>query len=263
MRRILFAVCLVLLFSQSVQSAFFGGIQKETATYSRLTTITNAQQKVIDKQIWNIKYSTGVTLASVALNMSTVVGTEFITNPKVLGADYDLRWIAPGWKVSAYDGAKTAYAIKLGNGTGETYGSDVLAGFDFDTGWTLINCTALNNVLTLTSTFGYASKALLSTGKLYKGTLAATITGTNLLQKDDLDAVTYLTRGTVNSYFTAVNNSALLKQTGVNTNTFTVTTWTNQQVLTPSDKGITLNAWTKEAGFAENAAAHALTVTRN
>jgi len=240
------------------------GVDIEPETYNYLLigpSLTAAEIATIDNYIKLIKYSTGVTLASVTCNLSTVIGAEFITNPSV-----DLRWIAPGWKVSAYDGTKTAYATKLGNGTGETLSSDLLAGWNLTSGWSPVSSTITNaTTFTATATNAYVYKSILTDGTLYKGSFSATPAQGTVSIYDTNSAKTQLANGASSAYFTVQTGNGgryrVYNSGTANGLTCIVNSQSLYTVLTPSATGITLNTWTIEAGFNPNAAAQALTIT--
>jgi hypothetical protein len=260
--------------------------EAESEAYFLLNTgLSEAQKIAIDQNIMTIKYGTGVTLASLTLDMSTVAGTEFITNPKATGVDYDLRWITAGWKVSVYDGSKTAYATKLGNGliTGETY-LDIVGGTDpsllngdfsaGDTVWTKgTGVTIGSGVCSVDGTGAAYGNILVRANtlptpinKLYRHSITLARTAGNLyLNFGGYQTSVVSTASIVNGYVTVYNSSSNATLSVLNGSVAyngTLDLITVQQVLTPSEKGITLNAWTIESGFNPNAAAKVITITR-
>jgi len=90
------------------------GMEAETAAYMSLPT-PSSSITTANNYIRLVKYSTGVTLASITANVSSATGYYFITNCSV-----DLRW-TKGFYINLNDGAaKNWKALVSGVGTGET-----------------------------------------------------------------------------------------------------------------------------------------------
>jgi len=128
-------------------------------------------------------------------------------------------------------------------GTGETYGSDLYAGWDFTSGWSAASATiADNNSFANTSAYGYIYKNILSSGALYYGAYTAT-TGSNLTfwypTADASKSGSRLSANGVYGYRTALTTTAALINWTV-LGTTDVTQLELKQVLTPSATGATI-----------------------
>jgi len=113
----------------------YRNLEPETVNYFSLSGATG-DQFLLNENIKLIKYGAGVSLSSIACNLSTVNGTAFITNPVFTTTGVpsnDLRW-AVGFKHSLVAAAKTLVGWGKAVGTGETtssiYASDFSAGVD-------------------------------------------------------------------------------------------------------------------------------------
>ena len=111
-----------------MHSSFLLGLEPETVVYSKIATLTNAQQKDIDKKIKTIKSGGSVALSGLTVKTSNATGYLFLTNPSV-----DLRWLK-GFYLTLNDGSKNLKVLVGDGGTGETtsaiYSSDFSAGED-------------------------------------------------------------------------------------------------------------------------------------
>lgn len=93
-------------------------LEPETIVYCKLNP--SAIPYDINTNIRSIKYGFGISLTTQTMNLSTVNGTAFITNPLT-----DLRPYL-GYKATITAGGKTLVGWIKAAGTGETYGTDVL-----------------------------------------------------------------------------------------------------------------------------------------
>jgi hypothetical protein len=130
MKKILLSLALVFALvipAHALSPGFIGasaGLNTETAAYSKIAILTNAQQKATDKSIDAIKYGAGKTFENVTAKIS--LGNSYLTTQ----ASIDLRpfLITPGWQFDWYDGSKHLLMSGLSVGTGEVLSSTELVG---------------------------------------------------------------------------------------------------------------------------------------
>lgn len=147
-------------------------------------------------------------------------------------------------------------------GTGETYGTNVLASLDFTSGWYHHLTTAVDaNTFATTSVGNYTShNAHLSLLGLYRFSMDSTQTGGTTFMWDNAAKI-YALDGTVNQYKTVWAGGHILFANSLGGQTIDIVSATAEQVLTPSATGVTITStsngstynWTsQEAGFNYN-----------
>ena len=276
----LLLLCASPAFAMSPSLQVLGAIQAETAAYSQIAALTNAQQKVVDTNIKLIKYGSGITLSAVTMNLSTVDGTAFLTNPSV-----DLRPYL-GFKVSIQktgDATKTLVAWARAAGTGEAYTemspdptfSNAAAWTSIDT-WVVGggSATLVNPVNPKSINYNTDSQV----GKLIFGSITVTssIAGVSLgaSSASSVGAINFAGTGVKSFYATAINTTTTdirWVNTAAGTGTLTMTANSWKHVLTPSTLGVTLyNAQSggvqsavSNNGLDSNGASYVITITRN
>lgn len=294
MKKFIFVLVLLLIPYQifAISSPFVApALNTETAAYSKLTTVTNANQKTLDKNISLVKHSTGITLASITCNTSLATWYG-LSNPSV-----DLRPYAliPGVQMVQSDGTKTStFSGTFTLGTGETYGSTLLSNGNMETGdpptgW-IGNNSTLSSVadertggsgtksikVERTGTDSCAYQTIALNGALIKYDYWRKGDGTNngrLILSNALSGTVSLFEDS--SYTTATwENRTGLKT--LNSATIYVRLATSStiaaysqfddanlyQVLTPSLYGFSASSKSTEVGFDPKAASYTLTITR-
>lgn len=227
----------------------------------------------VNENIKALKNGSAVTLNSVTMNLSTVNGTAFISNPSV-----DLRPYL-GYVMTLHDGTKTAAATAWQVGTGETYlERNADTGFDTDAywtknfGWTITGSKAVGANTTATM---YRDESLLTAQALYRAVFTvsdctangvrAFVGGGTATQNFTLR----VTNETFTEYKTNTNNTVFGLRGADSASTFKVDNYSFSQVLTPSATGLTLGAagaqnWgTIQSGFNPNATSYILIITRS
>lgn len=182
--------------------------------------------------------------------------------------DVDFSAYAGGTKLIAFkdSGNRFAYAYASTVGGGEALGVDVLAGFDFTSGWTPTRATVLDlNSFVATGSSGqnayvYKSNIGALADRLYKNTLAAAITAGTLSLQDGLGNL--LCNNNTSKYVTSVNVGGLLMnsttENGATTDVSVMTMFnlTNVPVtgllLVSAYGGATRGMLSTEAGFLPN-----------
>jgi hypothetical protein len=292
-RRItLLIVAALLLFASTGNCLDFnkyrGGFEPETIIYANLPGVskTHAELAAIDTNIKSIKYGSGVTLASLALNTSNLINYYFFSNPSV-----DLRPYT-GFYASISDGSKTKKVLLGALGTGETYldiiSGDTLNG-NMETGdppsnWTAMGAPTVSSVAD-ERTGGTGSKSMnivrgtanlsvtqqiatLSTGKLYyasgwakNGTIAPDIY---------LQATTRFVQGGATWRYGSAHRTSSASVMSIDIYIPGAAGVTGRvddiyagQVLTPSALGLWYTPVNEESGWNPNAASYTLTITRN
>ncbi len=124
MKKIIFALILCLICSQVLAAGMIKRhIEPETLAYNALSG-ASTDWFTTNNYIWLIKYSSGITLASIAGKLSVATGALFMTN-----ISQDLRWLA-GWSTpplcTLSDGTNSATFKPSTVGMGETYGSELV-----------------------------------------------------------------------------------------------------------------------------------------
>jgi hypothetical protein len=249
MKRLIVQVLICLLFVGNVFAAqpMRRGVEPESLAYNGRVYADSGS--VTSGQFANWTYrmakEQGIlylpTLSGVTMNISTASGYAFVSNPSLNLAQFAnsgklITLTAPdGKQMSFYAGAA---------GTGETTGSDVLAGWDFTSGWAIYQGT-ITGAATFTATGSVVEifKSLFPVGKLYKGQLSGTAQqGTLGLYNSATQQ--YLPADTL-GYFTArTNNDCTVRVSGTaNGKTANISILMAQPVLTPSSTG----AWMLQA----------------
>lgn len=167
-----------------------------------------------------------------------------------------------------------AFCFLGGAGSGETLGSDLLAGWDFTSGWakavgteTIIDNNSFSVPIT-TSAYGlYTPRyGLTGAGKLYRGNIVSSVSAGNKPSLRGYNpAIIYATDSTIEYNVADSNGAAYVYRTsqGVEA-TFDVTTLELKQVLTPSATGcyaykdatMTTSGWNKPSSFNMNSATY-------
>ena len=199
------------------------------------------------------------------LRISAVDGTAFIDN-----AGATIPTYADGnHSIEIYDSSnRMLRGVLKAAGTGETYSSDLFAGWDFTSGWNYGPTTTINSSsqFTTSATTGYVGKpSIITTNALYRGTLLATTTASVVQFRDNTSTKTYYNYGTTNGYFNAINAGVTIYIFGSTGCSCTVGTLSLAKVLTPSSSGCTIvsakggttyNFSYKNASFTYNAASY-------
>jgi hypothetical protein len=255
------------------------GIEAETAAYLGINpTATTAQIVSVNDNIRAIKYLTGATLTSQTMNLSTVAGAAFISNPLT-----DLRPYL-GFKATITAGGKTLVGWIKAGGAGETLGSELLTSVSqhpsspYDT--LTVSGKNITSGINNTSSDEYAvsNSGNVSLGALYKITTTMTLnSGTapvvSLFYSAGSSDTTYnLT--TENRYLTSRKADALdyfyvLNNYGTLVN-FALTP-SIKKILTPSATGVTIVSvqggttynWASNDGIDPNAASFTVVITKN
>jgi hypothetical protein len=155
-------------------------------------------------------------------------------------------------------------------GTGETLGADVLAGFDFTSGWGTTDAAIVDaNTFNATSEYGFVYKLNVFTqGSLYKGSFDA-VNSAGVSEVRQSGGARLLADGETGSYSNAaaVSRTILIRSNAIST--VDVATLTLEPVLTPSTDGCTIvstkggttyNFESKDASFTYNAASYTYTI---
>ena len=248
----------------------YSGLQNETIAYLALPN-PMYNPTLADSYIRAIKFGSGVVLSSLALNLSTVAGTLFLTN-----APSDLRWLA-GWstppKVTLNDGTNNATFYPLVAGTGETYSEKFLdTSFDDTTKWTkdavtwTVSGGKANAADTANGVTIYQSVSQANTLYLYTIVCDSITHGKYKMQVGSYLGPAFGSTGTQTGYATApndTNHTAGIRtdSTGYPTLLATFTDALFQQVLTPSSAGFTYNNLTL-GSLNPNAASYTMTITK-
>jgi hypothetical protein len=252
-------------------------LEPETIAYNTLLGGVNPNWWTLNEQIKAIKYSTGISIANVVANLSTVNGTAFVTNPVFTATGLpanDLRW-AVGFKLSFAAAGKTLVGYGKAAGTGETLNIDIFASFDFTSGWAGHGSGTITDANTFATPVAYGgiykTADILTQGELMKYSYSATSSaGTPILKLGALGDS--LASGSSGLYHTikSSDNKAYMMNTAIAAS-IDVATLAAQQVLTPSASGLTIVSaaggstynWTSNDGLPPNSASFALQVTRN
>lgn len=257
------------------------GIENETLAYLSLANgggLTKAQIVAIDSNIRLIKYSTGITLASITAKVS--IADKFITQSSV-----DLRPYAliPESQFSLSDGTKSiVYSGAMTAGSGETLDKEVIPNNLFTdniTGWAVASSATIAWVageleLTITGVGGGFTQTItgLTTGALYKrSTTARSGTFTAAMSFTDIGGLTAFgpaftpvaTEGTYSQYITTIGTSDVftIKRLTPLTGTGYYNSVSEKRVLTPDTTGFSSGTVT-DAGVDPNIVSWAVTITK-
>ena len=233
MKKLILTLLSVLLLALPAQAAqtVHRHLEPETLAYNALSGAAQTQFDTNERMI-AIKFRSGITLSSVTFYRSDVNGTAFITQPSV-----DLRAYL-GFKLTfADDGIGWAKDA----GTEETLGADLLAGWDFTGGWSVLNATVLSANSFSASNAGGPYKAYTAAyiNALLKGTLSLNTTSTSVKLTNGFTAITYATNSAA-GYATAEASSASVWCYAANAGDTTNIVMTLKKVLTPSATGVTI-----------------------
>lgn len=248
-----------------------GSVEPELMAYIALNpSLTNAQVAALDANIKSIKYGSGIVLNAVTANLSIVDGKAFVTNPSV-----DLRPYL-GFKLSFSDGSKALVGYGKAAGTGETLGSNLLAGFDFTSDWAVFDANASitdSNSFATTANSGLW-KNIFAQYRLYKSVFARTTTASasDIWNGSDTGR-TQISNGNGTFYSTARLNTGLQRNIYIRNagaGTTDVSTLSLYDVLTPSATGLTIVStaggttynWASNGGINANAASFTVTITK-
>ena len=240
------------------------GVDIEPEVYNYLLlgpSLTAAQIATLNANVRLIKYSTGITLASVTAKMS-IASPYLVTTSSV-----DLRPYAliPGVQIVYNDGAKTSTFTGNTPGSGETLDSNLLASVDFTSGWTPLNSTINSaSTFTITALSGAVFKDIVTKGALYVAAFTASVSGgeARMLNSGELIIVVSGATPTYKTMSAADNQLRFYNTGGGNGATFTQATANLQKVLTANTTGFNATACTPEAGFNADAASFTATITK-
>lgn len=247
---------------------FFAG-EAATRAYFALPNPTGTV-KDLDTQIKILNAGGTVTLSGLTCKLSLVNGTAFVTQPSV-----DLRKYV-GYKITLTASGQTLVGWIKAAGTpeGEMLGSDLLSGFDFTSGWinsessTIIDFNSFTTIV-----IGGLRKNMLTAGMLYKRSYEKSTTATSSVFRissaggvqspGDTDLQTGF------KYSTVIPNYTHVYARNASAGTTDVTTFTIQQVLTPSETGVTIvNSqggstfnWVSDSGINPNSTSFTATIT--
>ena len=197
------------------------------------------------------------------LRISAVDGTAFIDN-----AGATIPTYADGnHQIEIYDSSnRMLKGVLKAAGTGESAVTDVLAGWDFTSGWVLNPNTTIDDNNSFTSTVslgGILKNGVLVTGGLYKMSLGGSTTGTSIVWRDKESSVNYLTAPSTDKYITALDVGVRLRSTSAGTTD--ITTLSAFRVTAPSSAGATITTlkngdvynWSyKNSSFSFNSASY-------
>jgi len=206
--------------------------------------------------------------AGITMKLSKVAGTAFATqvSGSIPWAQYRNR------SVSINDGTgKYARGFIGAVGSGETYSSEILVGWNFTSGWTPSNATIVDaNTIQSTLANGSISKAYsLIVGRLYKGVMAGAISsGSPVLGYTS--GGDYLLSDFGTGFKTNNGSNGIIVRAATSGAILDVTTLELYQVLTPDSTGILVTSTrggatqsfaSVDAGFNSNAASFTVTVS--
>jgi hypothetical protein len=253
---------------------------------------TIAEIIAINSNIRLIKYSTGITLASVTGYLSTVDGTAFATGLSVDPRPYVMT---PGWKFSIKDSAnKVAVAYGKAAGTGETLDTELnpdpgfadAGSWDCDAGGSIAGGKAVftdaavgTNIITKTEILSTVLSGIVNAQtKLFKSVYSITDRTDGSVRASWNNAYDGATKSSVDTFTEYVNLNASgvpnykIKLSARTTGTdLACDNYSVKQVLTPGPTGLTLTDtaggatfnWASiEAGFDPNSASFTVTITR-
>jgi len=246
--------------------------EPETSIYFSRSGVSG-DRRTVDTYIKSIKYGSGITLASVAVNVSNVASYYFLSNPVFTATGLpsnDLRWLT-GFYATLNDGAKDKKVLIGAEGTVETT-TELLADTGFDNavlwlteaGWAIGSSKATATALA-SSKYVYQNIAA-NPGSLVKtaytcsdytgGNFRVSVGsgGTGTINSSAATFTQYINRGTGTLIGLTWVNSAL---------TASFSSLSAQQVLTPSATGTWFTPVSEDSGWSPNAAAYTITVTRS
>jgi len=302
MKRILLFILLLSLVVTPAWSRDIGGdeiknipkLQASTANYMALnTTMTAAEIRALDDNIISLNSGGTVTLTSQTMNLSTVNGTAFISNPLT-----DLRPYV-GFKLTITAGGKTLVGWGKAAGTGETYDANKYTNPDFGSstvGWNPVrgtiasvaggesgNCCQLTYVSGTSQVFEQSVAKTAGALYIFGGSVKSGTSGDEAVLIIYYDntynnerRITKTSSGTWVAY-TDYNTcaSAVAGQMGFYKNTATAGTMLFdsailKQVLTPSSTGVTIVSasggatynWTSNDGIDPNATSFTISITK-
>jgi hypothetical protein len=235
--------------------------------------LSTAERLALNTNVRLVKYSTGITLASVTAKLS-IASPYLVTTSSVDMRPYAL---IPGVQIVISDGSKTATFTGNTPGSGKTVGDEKHNDPGFANSalwtvpapdWSVTGGQATINANSSISAISQSNVQLVSAvvvGELYEtqftiaeitsGGFASRLTG-------QVSGITRTTTGTFVDYLTA--NSSATGAGIVNTNVVTVGKVDNKslkKVLTADTSGFNATACTAEAGFNGNAASFTATIT--
>jgi len=286
-RRIsLLIVAALLLFASTGNCLDFNkyrGFEPETVAYAQLpgAASTHAALAALDTNIRSIKYGFGITLSSVAMNISAVDGTAFLSNPST-----DLRpYCNAGWKATITDAAgKYNTAILGAVGTGESLDTELIIAWTnsaanpyeaWDSSSPPNVASAINTTGGGRADFGNKTAGIL-TKNVFNPTFSV---GTSVILANGVtegnpvfSGIQHALLGGESTKYITISSALPLIGlfTGQGTNVNYSATCSSKQVLTPSNTGCTLlNAAgaqsfiSKDAAFTYNAASYTVTITKD
>jgi hypothetical protein len=235
--------------------------EPETCAYMSLTGVSG-DMRAINSNIKDVKFGSGLSLTSQTMNLSTVAGTAFVTNPLT-----DFRPYV-GFKITLTAEGKTLVGWIKAAGTGETLGSELPATW-LNNGCEVFTSSGADiTEATNTSSYGMVGTNLLAadaTRKLFKTTINTNI-AIYFFYGSPQWAITSLElqpAGLHTHYnvITTTNFYVMLYSIGEGS-TLTVSNFVSQQVLTPSTTGVTIVStkggttydWAADDGIDPNAA---------
>jgi len=253
---------------------FKRGLEFETEVYfAAHPTMTPAEVAALDAEIKGIKSGTPLTISSLTLYMSLVSGAYFIHNVKAAGVAFDLNRYSgiSGVQYSvAATGTPATTAVFSGAitaGTSETY-TDILAGWDFTSGWTPEVVTTIidSNSYSTTGTGGlYTSTNKTILGALYKATFGSDYSGDKMHFSNTAGVTTgsplNLTSAVGTTYVTSNATQLRVCIRHVGEATGNISNMKLEKVLTPDTTGILAAALT-DGGIDANAVTKVVTVSR-
>jgi hypothetical protein len=245
------------------------GLETETIAYLRTAggVFTAAQIRTIDNNIKAIKYSTGIILASVAVNTSNVASYYFLSNPSV-----DLRPYT-GFYASLAAGGQTKKVLLGAPGTGETYGEELVdmwlnhPAYPYET-LTLGVGPLVTQAIAIAASGHVMYKNVTIANKLLKNTNTVIKASGNLpnvsiaSSRDMGSPINFTVNGT--SYKTARSTDVTVAIFQVNNNAvdMAITVFSLKQVLTPSATGCWFTL-VSDTGVNLNAASFTISITKD
>jgi len=236
-------------------------LEPETLIYwASNPTTTPADITIINANMKLIKYSTGITISSLTAKMGLVLtdGKVPVTQCSTPISPYAL---ISGASFDFFDGAKHVVFTGGAAGTGETYGTDLIAGWNL-TNWGIIAAATVVDADTFSTTGnGGVSKQILINGALFKVAFSRSTTASACDVFDSTAVGVKFTNGNSTGYGTSVdaNRNLYIRNTGAgSTDVATISTF---QVLTADTTGLNATAVT-DGGVTANSATWTLTITR-
>ena len=183
------------------------------------------------------KVYTGVTA-----NPSTATGYAFLSNVSgsIPWSNYYTKTVQV---CSSTNNCWTFFAGAAG--TGETTGSNALAGWNFTSGWSLFQATVTGaSTFTATGTPAVLYNTYLTPGVLYMGSFSGTAQQGTLIFASQGQTATYMQNGASNQHFTAVTNGVVdvVNNSTANGKTVSISILNAYPVFTPSATGIRLTS---------------------